>query len=196
MTAELFAWPYAGKTELARAAEMYETPDWAAESILDSELLTPFVVDPCCGRGVLAEAARRRGYGVHALDLHNWGYPLGDHGIDFLTWRAPQGEFSVFMNPPFSKAVEFVRHSLDLGARKIVCFQRFAWWESGDRRQFWASCPPARIHICRTRADCWRIDIPPAERKGRSSPTAHAWFVWERGHPPAATLGHIDRRKS
>jgi len=199
MTADLFPWPWSDYTDLAKAAEMFETDEWAAESILDVELLTPVVFDPCCGRGVLAEAAARRGYGVYAMDLYNWGYAEGDHGIDFLTWSPPAGiahrEFSVLMNPPFSKAVEFVRRSFELGARKVVCFQRFAWWESEDRTSFWAELPPARIYVCRNRATCWRIDIPPEARKNGAS-TAHAWFVWERGHPPAAALWHVNRRKS
>ena len=176
MTADLFPWPWADMTDLCIEAEMHETPDWAADSILDVEILTPVVIDPCCGRGVLSLAAQRRGYQVDAFDLHDWGF--GRTGIDFLGWsEPPAGDFTIFMNPPFSLAVDFVRHAQALGARKIVCFQRFA-----------------RVHACRSRATCWRLDIPPAERKGRSASTAHSWFVWERGHPPAAVLGHIDKR--
>ena len=38
----------------------------------------------------------------------------------------PDEDYTIFMNPPFSKAVEFVEKAIALGARKIVCFQRFA----------------------------------------------------------------------
>lgn len=193
MTAALFPWRFAHLTELAKQAECHETPSWAVESILDVEILTPQVLDPCCGRGVLAEEATRQGYSVRSIDLHDWGYG-DDRGVDFLTFNPemPPG-FTVLMNPPFSKAVEFVERALDLKARKVVCFQRFAWWESVERTDFWDRHRPSRIYVCRSRATCWRIDIPPEERKS-SSPTAHAWFVWEKGHPPAAAMGHIDRR--
>jgi hypothetical protein len=98
--------------------------------------------------------------------------------------------FSIMMNPPFSLAQEFVLHSLRLGATKIVCFQRFAWWESEKRREFWEHNPPNRVYICGNRADCWRHDIP-AEKRTSSTPTAHAFFVWEKGHPSGTQLGHI-----
>ncbi len=192
MTADMFPWPWAGLTDQCIEAEMFETDEWAVESLLDVELLTPLVIDPCCGRGVLGQAAARRGYCVESFDLYDWGF--GQTGQDFLTWSdAPKADFTILMNPPFSRACDFVRHAVSLNPRKIVCFQRFAWWESGDRSAFWAEHRPARVHICRSRATCWRLDIAPADRKGRGSSTAHAWFVWERGHPAAAILGHIDK---
>ena len=99
------------------------------------------------------------------------------------------------MNPPFSKATEFVEKSFELGFRKIVCFQRFSWWESQKRREFWEKHPPDRVYICGDRASCWRHDIPESER-GSSTPTAHAWFVWEKGSPPGTLLGHIYKGES
>lgn len=40
MTTDLFAWPFAHLTDLAKQAEMHETPEWAPEAILDVELMT------------------------------------------------------------------------------------------------------------------------------------------------------------
>ncbi|HEY1503202.1 MAG TPA: hypothetical protein VGF92_02820 [Stellaceae bacterium] len=191
---ELFAsqpWRFGDRTAEAVEAEAFETPQWAAEAILDVELLTPRVLDPCCGHGTLAKVALGRGYFCDAFDLHDWGY--GETGVNFLlppTRVDRPREITVFMNPPFSLAVEFVKRALHLDVRKIVCFQRFAWWESRERDPFWRSHPPNRIHICASRANCWRFDIPPEKRKS-GTPTAHAWFVWERGHPPGPVLGRI-----
>lgn len=102
------------------------------------------------------------------------------------------------MNPPFKLATQFVDRALEMGARKIVCFQKFAWWEGSrdrgkKRGQWWAANPPNRIYVCGERATCWRIDFSPAERAARktSTPTAHAWFVWERGHPQGTVTGHV-----
>ena len=191
-------WPHAGKEDLAREAEAYETDPWAVEAILGRELMTKRVLDPCCGRGIMANAAHDRGHFVTAFDLYDWGckdFP-GGSAVDFLTWKPPQGvdwgEFTVFMNPPFSKAEAFVEHSEELGARKIICFQRFAWWEGQKRGSFWDEHPPNRVYVCAARATCWRIDIPPEERKS-GSPTAHAWFVWERGHPGGTLLGRLEK---
>ena len=176
-------------TALAKEAEAYETPRWAVEAILDREILTDTVIDPCVGKGILAEIACFRGYTVQCMDKHDWGYParIGNFIADA---ELHVRDNAVLMNPPFSLAEDFVVRALVRGARKVVCFQRFAWWESAGRRGFWEKHPPNRVYICGNRASCWRFDIPEDQRKSGTT-TAHAWFVWERGHPPGTVLGHI-----
>lgn len=182
-------------TQLCKDLEHFETPEWAAARILEAELLGPSVVDPCAGSGILAAAAFKASGGAHIeqWDIHRWG-PNIQHVADFLSEQDMAGVsldgFTVFMNPPFSRAEAFVEQAMRLGARKVICFQRFAWWESRKRRAFWDQYPPNRVYICGERADCWRHDIP-HDQRGSSTPTAHAWFVWERGQPPGTLLGHI-----
>ncbi len=178
-------------TDLCKRLEHFETPEWAADAILKREILTRNVVDPCAGTGVLAKAACRAGYDILSYDIHDWGwsYTNVENFLDIGPDRLPR-DLAFFMNPPFSKAVEFVEKAFQLGARKVVCFQRFAWWESRTRRDFWEKNPPNRIYICGDRAASWRHDIP-TEQRNSSSPTAHAWFVWERGNPAGTQLGHI-----
>lgn len=181
-------WPFADMTTLAKQAECFETPAWAADAILRVESLRGTAVDPCCGRGALGDAVGRamRNFSLVESDLHNWG--RGATGVAFLSDKRVVGQtaglvWTCFMNPPFSLATQFVERALDLGAVKVLAFQRLAWLESKARRPFWDDHPPARIWLCAERASCWRIDIPPEERERRgATPTAHAWFVWERGH--------------
>ena len=194
--------PERPSAELCKRLEHFETPAWSVKAILSKEILTAMVVDPCTGTGVLAKAAIDAGYSAHALDIQHWGYS-GTTVQDFLTIKAmwPQNGFTILMNPPFSKACEFVEKALELGARKVVCFQRFAWWESASRREFWETSPPARVYVCGDRATCWRHDLPTDENGKRLDPvtgkrlagttTAHAWFVWEQGAPAGTLLSHI-----
>lgn len=182
-------------TDLCKRLEHFETPKWAAKAILSREILTASVFDPCCGCGVLMFSAKLKGYNVAGIDIHNWDARprgLAFRCEDYLAREetALVKGSTVFMNPPFSKACEFVEKSFELGARKIVCFQRFAWLESRSRREFWEKYPPNRVYICGDRAPCWRHDIPEEERAS-SAPTAHAWFVWEQGAPAGTLLGHI-----
>lgn len=181
--------------ELCVRYEHYITPKWAAEAILKKEILTPIVLDPCCGTGVLSEAALKAGHQPYAIDVFHWGYRAQNHTIDFLEMEKffCKDEFSVFMNPPFTKACEFVLKAKQLGARKILCFQRMAWFESAKRRQFWDKNPPARIYICGDRASCWRADIP-EENQGSNTPTAHAWFVWEKGFLGNPTIHRLYKK--
>lgn len=184
-------------TELCKRLEHFETPEWAAKAILNKEVLTRYVIDPCCGSGILTNVADKAGYDVYSIDIHDWGFP-GTQVQDFLELErdfiTENGEkiadFTFFMNPPFKLAVNFVEKAFELGARKIVCFQRFAWWEAKSRKVFWQKYPPNRVYICGDRAASWRHDIRGWDRIS-STPTAHAWFVWEKGHPPATLIGHI-----
>lgn len=181
----------------AREAECYETPPWAAQAILRLEGMGARIVDPCCGPGVLTEAALAEGHVVTATDLYDWGYGLT--GVDFLDEAnavifQAGGEFTVFMNPPFSKACEFVERAFALGATKVICFQRFAWYESVKRREFWDNMPLARIWLCGSRATCWRTDISEEKRNASGgSTTAHAWFIFERGHGGDAVVKRFYR---
>lgn len=178
-------------TQLCKDLEHFETPLWAAKAILNREILTNSVFDPCTGTGVLSEVAKGHGYSVVSVDIHDWGYP-DTHIADFLSYEDTyeDRDFTVFMNPPFSKAVQFVEKAISLNAKKIVCFQRLSWWESQTRRDFWVKNPPVKVLVCGDRAASWRHDIP-LEKRDSTSPTAHAWFIWERGHSGGTALGHI-----
>lgn len=178
--------------------EHWETDPWTVPAVLSKEILTRRVVDPCTGTGIMAAGARAAGYEVLACDLRDWGYDCFIN--DWLAAESYVREYvkdeTVFMNPPFSLSEDFVDRALEYGARKIVCFQRLGWREGsrelGARRgQWWDRNPPARIWLCGDRAHCHLHSAPEEKRTGRS--IAYAYFVWERGHAPAATLGAIYR---
>lgn len=178
--------------DLAKQLEHYVTPRWAVDAILRKEILSPLVIDPCTGTGVLSEAARRAGYLPLPIDIHDWGYP-GTCVKDFLSvdrHEIPDREFSVLMNPPFSKATHFVQKAFSLGARKVLCFQRFSWFESRSRKPFFDERPPARVYVCGDRATCWRHDLIGNETQNGTT-TAHAWFVFEAGHKGSTILDRI-----
>lgn len=197
---------------LAKEAECWITDPWAVHSILACEILTHRVVDPCCGTGVMSDIAAEHGYDVRAYDLHNWGG--GIHGVDFLAetplvphhlkttqmWAEVKGA-TVLMNPPFSLACLFVERALELGARKVVCFQRWAWWESAKRRDWWKTYTPQRLYACSDRATCWLVTVPLEQRVSsdhkskKSTRTAHGWFVWERGQPAGPLIGHVSKEQ-
>jgi len=181
--------------KLCRKLEHYETPKWAVEAILKKVILTEQVIDPCAGTGVLTKSALDDGYCCYPLDI----YDFGCDRVEIYDWLSKENKFNwlvrgntVLMNPPFSKACEFIEKSFEQGARKVLCFQRFSWLESKDRREFWNKYPPKTVHLCAERATCYRHDIPINARGKRynpetgkelsSSPTAHAWFEFERDY--------------
>ncbi len=189
-------------TDLCKRLEAFETPRWAIEAVLDVEVTTPRILDPCCGLGAIGEACRDYGLVfVEEMDIVDWRermprlcrvdryeFELGD----FLDDGHDLGDTTVIMNPPFSLAEAFVDHARNNGARKIICFQRQAWRESVKRRAWWEANPPARVWVCGARATCWRFDLLGTEKAGSSgSSTSMAWYVWERGHKGAEVTSAI-----
>lgn len=209
--------------QLCKDMEAFETPRWAVEAILDVELTTHYVLDPCAGLGAIARQCAARGANVIAIDKMDWPQLLPTENAfqgpylveDFLTdTETLVFDYTVIMNPPFSLAEAFVDRARDLGARKIICFQRQAWRESIGRRAWWEANPPARVWVCGARATCWRFDLlscqhsgegecPNLKRRGKKLdtqgcaqclggvPTSHAWYVWERGHKGAEVTSAI-----
>ena len=178
--------------------EAFQTPRWAIDSILDVELTTRYIVDPCCGLGAIGAVCRERLLDVEEFDIERWAdhFPDRQRGEpwiqDFLKWWRPMEMETVIMNPPFSLAEEFVSHAQVLGARKIICFQRQAWRESAGRRLWWEQNAPARVWVCGARAPCWRFDMLGTEKADKGSfPTSYAWYVWERGHKGAEITSAI-----
>lgn len=168
-------------SDLAKNLECFVTPQWCVDRILDVCEFKSKIWDPCCGPGVLPKTAGRRGHDTYGSDVHDWGY--GEkRDQDFLQTTVADVPFNIssttlFMNPPFSKAVDFVEHGLDLGVEHLVVFQRLAWLESMKRRQFWERRFLKTIYLCGNRATCWRVDVP-EDKRGSSTTTAHAWFVF------------------
>ena len=192
--------------QLCRKLEHFETPKWAVTAILNKVILTNQVIDPCAGNGILAKTAFDFGYQVSLFDIYNFMKPeVESYDIDFpelevYDWLSPENKYAwlvkdntVFMNPPFSKACEFLEKSFELGARKVLCFQRLAWFESAKRREFWDKYPPKTIYLCGDRATCWRHDIPKSKRSS-STPNAYAWFEFERGYNGSTMLDRIYKK--
>lgn len=182
--------------DLAVELEHYVTPEWAVDAILKTEGIVGSFIDPCTGTGILHRRAVHAGYHGHAYDIHDWGYPDMTDTVDFLSLRAVANinrQSTFLMNPPFSKACEFVAKAFELGAHKVICFQRFSWWESEGRRAFWELYPPSKVYVCGNRATCWRHDVlaDPETAKSNGTTTAHAWFIFDRHAPPGTLLGHV-----
>ena len=187
--------------ELAQELEGYETEQWPVERILDVELMTHKVIDPCVGFGVFANEAKRRGHQVKTLDIHVWDENNPPDIVrNFLHYFEDATETTFFFNGPFSLVCEFVDHMRMMNARKIICFQRYAWREGclidqhgkPKRGTWWEANPPARIWLCGDRAQCIRFDL--RDQVIAKPPTAHAFFIWERGHRGAEITRGLYKR--
>ena len=72
---------------------------------------------------------------------------------------------------------------------KVALLLRLTWLESTTRLPFFTSHPPARVWVFSKR-------LPMMHRDGwtgrkASSAIPHAWFVWDRDHSGAPTIGWV-----
>lgn len=162
-----------GESGYARLKDdAYQTPPWATAAALDRIGLRGAVWEPACGNGAMVEVLRDAGYRVLPTDAQNM--TLAHFLIDFLTATDRPGDArTIFTNPPYERATEFVRHALELVepvGGMVVMLLRREW-----------DCPPSRrdlyLKLTRkltlTRRIRW---IPGSTGSPREH---HAFFVWD-----------------
>lgn len=177
-----------------RGLEFYKTPVEATRSLIaiEGRSLPQMIWEPACGDGAMVFPLVESGRTVFASDIVDRGF---GHVLDFMT--AEHHPVSpcraVVTNPPFSLAQEFVDKAFSLpNIHYVALLLRLAWLESARRKEWFASNPPARIHVSSRR-------LPMMHREGyegkkSTSTLAHAWFIWLRGHDGPPQLRWFDWR--
>ena len=167
-------------THAERGADLYETPVEATRALMAVEKLPNRIWEPACGPGAIVKELRAAGHRVCAEDLHDWGCPRSDSGIDFLiNGSAPSGFNCIVTNPPYKLAADFVRKGLEL-VDEVHLLVRLAFYESESRRDILDNGKLYRILQFRDR-------LPMMHRHGwegnkASSAVAFCWMSWSNRH--------------
>jgi hypothetical protein len=176
----------AGRSRAEGGDELHETPDIAVAKLLAEEPLPHVIWEPCCGPGAIVRILRGAGHRVIASDLRDYGNGQ-DFVHDFLTTTAAaDGVEMIVMNPPFSKAAQFIRHALTL-VPKLAVLLRLGFLESTAKRvDVMEGGHLARALIFRKR-------LPKMHRYGwngkkASNGEGHAWLVWDKSHKGPPTV--------
>lgn len=130
-----------------------------------------------CGQGHLTLPLQDHGHKVVSTDLIDRGF--GIHGVDFLKPNVFETiPFdAVIMNPPYKHALDFVKKSL-IVAPVVCAFLRINFLESEGRYRWFQENPPKIVAVFSYRIKSSKS----AEfKKGESSATLFAWFIWEQG---------------
>lgn len=173
--------------------DYFPTPPWAARAggelikRLDPQARSCW--EPACGEGHMAHGLADYFDWMRASDVHP--YRSGQTVFDFLgPIASPWGESLdwIVTNPPFNRAVDFVRIGHQRARRGVAMLVRLAFLEGVKRHQLLYGEHPVTVVA------------PFSERvpmvKGRwdpeaSSATAYAWFIWIKGIPPGPRLEPI-----
>lgn len=155
------------------SVDFYETPTEVTVALFDflehNNLISPgcLIWEPACGRGAMTRVMLDRGYAVNGTDL----FPNIDGlpSIDFLQSQIPCNW--IITNPPFSEAVEFIRHALEL-KKPCAFLLKSQFWHARSRLQLFKDNPPSYVLPL-----TWRPDFLNGAKSG--SPTMEViWSVW------------------
>lgn len=157
--------------------DFYATEPKAVELLLDEEQFQQDILEPCCGLNHIAEVLKSRRYQVITSDLIDRG--VGAEVKDFFDYESWHGD--IVTNPPYSRAVDFVEHSLKITevGSKVAMFLKIQFLEGKKRREFFKQYPPKYIYVASSRLKCAKNGE--FEKYG-SSAVCYAWFVWENGY--------------
>lgn len=160
--------------------DLYETPEWVTECLLDTALLGPDVWEPACGSGKMVAVLRR--------DMAVWESDI-DRGTDFLATRDTPDErvVAIITNPPYALAQEFIEHALGLMQPvrgDVAMLLRTDFDHARSRQHLFGGCAQFAQKIVLTRRIQW------FEGSKGSPSFNHAWFIWDWTHKGAPTLAY------
>ena len=168
-----------------QAHDFYATSPKAVNQLLDAEVFTRDILEPCCGAGHIAKVLTARGYNVKAQDRYDYGY--GESGVDFLTYNKPfNGD--VITNPPYKYATEFVMHALEIipPPRRVVMFLRLQFLEGAIRyKNLFSRGGLERVYVSSRRSHC-AMNGDFDNMKGNA--ICYAWFIWRKGYEGEPTI--------
>lgn len=154
--------------------DFYATPEWCTIGLMQKlnvdKSKSLRALEPCIGEGAIADVIKPYFETLDWCEIQK--------GKDFLTYKPEKSYDFIITNPPFSKAEEFIHHSLTM-ADCVVMLLRLNFL-GGQKRydRFWSTglYTPTGIFIC--------ADRPSFTGKGTDA-TEYGWFIFDKtGNQP------------
>lgn len=158
--------------------DYYATDPRAVQCLFGVEEFADIIIEPACGEGHLSAEMQKAGKTVISSDIIDRGFGAVQ---DFFDRSAPYREgVDIVTNPPYSKAVEFAEHGMELlqDGQKMALFLKIQFLESNKRRKFFEKYPPKTVYVFTNRVLC---AMNGEFDKYKSSAACYCWFVWQKG---------------
>lgn len=175
--------------------DYYVEQPWVTAALLAKVKFEGTIVDPCCGRGNILDAAAEAGFDTFGFDIVDRGASKRHAFMlrNFFQDEHPVPLVDVICNPPYKYDDEFVARVVAMTQRRCAILLR-AQWANGDRRSRWLETLPLRYVLPITP----RPSMPPgtvidAGEKPGNGETDFTWFVFERGYVGAPEFGWARR---
>lgn len=183
-----------GRGGRRRDRDLYETPRWCVERLLEFEPLAlgRRWLDPCTGSGQIVdavlsfhgdEAPSVTAYDVAPPAFRGQGGPHDDFDllgrldrfaiVDYLSMPpAPQPFDVAIANPPYSRALPFILRMLQ-DAKVVACLLPLSFLASEARQRFMRLMAP----------DVYVLPNRPSFTGQSSDSNDYAWMVWRNAEP-------------
>jgi len=152
--------------------------------LLDREVFSGAVWEPCSGDGAIAREIEARGFTVHASDLRDCPDIYGQQGVDVFDLRYAE---NVITNPPFWNALAIAEHLISVTTYKVALLLRIEFLGSQSRRRFFQEHPPVRVYPLPARPV---FAVGGNRSSKQSTQWDFGWYVWERGFQGETRLVH------
>lgn len=174
--------------------DFYATDPIAIDKLANVFGLPMFIWEPACGNGLLSRRLKELGCEVYSTDIVDRGY--GDSIKSFFEYdEIPMvGCDCILTNPPYSFAMEFVLHALDLlpDGGWCIMFLKTTFLEGKKRyEELFKDNPPKFILQFSSRVLCAKNAEFDKMRSGGGSAVAYAWFIWQKGNRNAPIIKWI-----
>jgi len=168
--------------------DFYATDPIAAKLLLEVEPNLNNIWECACGEGHLAKVFDSYGKLGKATDLINRGYGSVE---DFLLNNEPYKNGDIVTNPPYIKAVDFVKHALNMvdNGRYVCMFLKVLFLESRSRKELFTKYPPKVIYVSSSRINCAKNGDFITYNSGA---IAYAWYVWTKGYKGETVIKWIN----
>ena len=166
--------------------DLYETPSWATELIInrlleDGVIDTSNAITECCsGAGAISKVLENKGFKVLSSDVQEQDFIYGNKGVDVYK-IADKSIETIVTNPPYNlmtkgnMLTEFLRITED----KVILLLNIYYLSSKDRYELLKNSPLKYIYIHSDRVTMF----PYGEEKPKSTGTKmFAWYVWEHDY--------------
>jgi len=191
-----------GRSDVRRADDHYQTPDWCVEALLERVPLHGPVLDPCCGEGAIlrvldnwgvgllggveiSEERAAKAYDVASIAVGDYLTATFDH-----TWTAN----AIVTNPPFSLAEPFIRRALEFVAPggDVIMLLRLNFLGARCRNEAeWSDYDIPLWGLGQLRA-VYVLPRRPSFTGGGNDACEYAWFHWERDYRGPAVLDWLE----
>lgn len=180
----------AGKASLRRTNDLYETPRWMVDHLLDAfedsgiDIEGMRALEPCVGLGNIVRAVQERAaclWLTNDIDRRFSAEFHLDASKDGGIWAMAERQDVIISNPPFTLASKIVPRCLEC-APVAAMLLRLSWLEpTADRAFFLRQHPPDSL------INMERFSFL---GNGKEDSVTTAWFVWGATLTPAIQVRH------